>query len=434
MISLIAFACAVMVFCLILLKLQPYGARYDHVHKRLHAIAAVTNKNTVLLQDEELKKPLSERIIKPMLKSLQGVFKKYIFVNAKQNSLEKSQKEERLKRMVFQAGLGITPEEYHVIQAVVLMVLAVVFFVAALVFHFGFFRRFIGFAAGRLRRLCGDAFFLGQPYYEKTPEMERQLPEVLDLLSVGVEAGLGFEQALLHVIQHFKGPLIDELTVTYREMTMGRTRQGALQLLGERCELEEIKNFVGVIIQATQLGISIKNVLRSQAVAMRVSRRNKIEERAQKISVKILHSDGAVYFSGHFYRAFGAGRRQCDGEFFMKKKRPLLTVSCNGQVLADQVSLANNFGKRLKGLLGKKTLAPQEGLLLTHCSSVHCFFMQIPIEVIYLSRDMTVLGMEMLKPWRVGKYYKHTAHVLELSCGTGMDKIAIGDTIKVTER
>ena len=118
--------------------------------------------------------------------------------------------------------------------------------------------------------------------------MEEQMPDVLDLLSVNVEAGLGFEQALSHVIGHFEGPLIDELTITYREITMGRTRRDALALFAERSELDEIKTFVGAIVQVEQLGISIKNVLRTQAAAMRANRRSKVEERAQKVQVKML--------------------------------------------------------------------------------------------------------------------------------------------------
>jgi tight adherence protein C len=69
---------------------------------------------------------------------------------------------------------------------------------------------------------------------------------------------------------------------------MGRSRREALTLFAERCDLQEIKAFVGSIVQAEQLGISIKNVLRTQATAMRTSRRNKVEEKAMKISVKIL--------------------------------------------------------------------------------------------------------------------------------------------------
>lgn len=131
-------------------------------------------------------------------------------------------------------------------------------------------------------------FHLAKSITKRREIMERQLPDILDMLSVNVEAGLGFEQAMLHVINNFEGPMIDEFTITYREMSMGRDRAVALQLLGERCGIEDMKNFTGAVIQAWKLGISLKNILRTQATAIRQSRRNKVEEKAMKISVKIL--------------------------------------------------------------------------------------------------------------------------------------------------
>ena len=109
--------------------------------------------------------------------------------------------------------------------------------------------------------------------------MEQQLPDVLDLLSVSVEAGLGFEQAIHHITTNMNGPLIDELIVTYREMSMGRTRKDALTLFAQRCDIEEIKSFVGALIQAAQLGISMKNVLRSQSAAMRQARKQRCRKK-----------------------------------------------------------------------------------------------------------------------------------------------------------
>jgi len=111
---------------------------------------------------------------------------------------------------------------------------------------------------------------------------------VWDMLRFRVEAGLGLEQAMIHVVNNFVGPLIDEIAVSNREMALGRNRRDALLILGDRCELEEMKTFVRAIVQAGEMGISIKNVLRSQSAYMRQSRRNKIEEKAMQISVKIL--------------------------------------------------------------------------------------------------------------------------------------------------
>jgi len=118
--------------------------------------------------------------------------------------------------------------------------------------------------------------------------IQRQLPEVLDLLSVSVEAGLGFDAALQRISDRAKGELIDELTATYREISLGRPRSEALRNFEQRCGLEEIKSFVGAIIQAEQLGISLKNVLKSQAQQMRQLKKQRIEEKAMKTPVKII--------------------------------------------------------------------------------------------------------------------------------------------------
>lgn len=106
-----------------------------------------------------------------------------------------------------------------------------------------------------------------------------------------------------------------------------------------------------------------------------------------------------------------------------------MRVYCNHFVIADNVKVADDFIKRFLGLMGKKSLDYGEGLLLLNCPSIHCFFMKIPIDAIYLSRNMTVLGIETLKPWSMGKHVRKTAHVLELKGGTADSKVNVGDTI-----
>lgn len=105
-----------------------------------------------------------------------------------------------------------------------------------------------------------------------------------------------------------------------------------------------------------------------------------------------------------------------------------MMVYCDCYLIADNVSLADGFAKRFWGLMGKKKLEKGEGLLLLKCPRVHGFFMRFPIDVIYLSVDFTVLGMETLRPWSIGKRLKNTAHVLELKAGTA-NKARIGDKI-----
>lgn len=109
-----------------------------------------------------------------------------------------------------------------------------------------------------------------------------------------------------------------------------------------------------------------------------------------------------------------------------------MIVYCNDMILADNVRIADNFIKRFFGLMGKKHLDDGEGLLLMNSPCIHCFFMKIPIDAIYLSREMKVLGVETLKPWRIGKYFRNAAHVLELGEGKA-SKVRPGDAIVIDQ-
>lgn len=106
----------------------------------------------------------------------------------------------------------------------------------------------------------------------------------------------------------------------------------------------------------------------------------------------------------------------------------IIVVFCNKRILADKVKLADSFMTRFKGLMGIKKLDKGQGLLLRNCSSIHCFFMKIKIDVIYLSENMTVLYVETLKPWRNGKFVKQTAHVLELPEHSAL--VSVGDVLE----
>ncbi len=94
------------------------------------------------------------------------------------------------------------------------------------------------------------------------------------------------------------------------------------------------------------------------------------------------------------------------------------------------VQIADTFLSRLKGLLGRKSIGIDEGLLLTSCSSIHCFFMKFTIDVVYLSDSMEVLYKETVKPWGMGKLVKNTRNILEMHEGASTN-IEIGDIIKV---
>lgn len=110
-----------------------------------------------------------------------------------------------------------------------------------------------------------------------------------------------------------------------------------------------------------------------------------------------------------------------------------MIVLANEKMLADKVRPANGFFSRFKGLMGVKTLNTGEGLLLFDCSSIHCFFMKIAIDVVYISSDMRVLGVETVQPWRVGHIFRGAKHVLELPAGSAIQRLSVGDVLNVED-
>jgi tight adherence protein C len=118
--------------------------------------------------------------------------------------------------------------------------------------------------------------------------MQYELPDALDLITVSVEAGLGFEGALVKLSEKMKGALVDEFVRTLNEMRIGITRRDALLAMGKRCNLADVHSFTMALIQADQLGVSIGNVLRIKSASIREKRRQQAEELAMKAPVKML--------------------------------------------------------------------------------------------------------------------------------------------------
>ena len=132
------------------------------------------------------------------------------------------------------------------------------------------------------------SLWLYQVAYNRTQQIQRDLPDALDLLTISVEAGLAFDAAVAQVARNSEGPLAQELFRVLQEMQIGTGRTNALRGLAERTDLPELRSFVGAMVQADAFGIPISNVLRVQAVEMRVKRSQRAEEAAQKVPVKIL--------------------------------------------------------------------------------------------------------------------------------------------------
>lgn len=129
---------------------------------------------------------------------------------------------------------------------------------------------------------------LNKQIVERQKKILNSLPDVLDLLTVSVEAGLGFDGALAKVIDKMPGPVADEFENVLQEMKVGKQKRDALKDMAERVAIHDLTTFVGSIIQADQLGVSIGNVLRLQSEQIREKRRQRAKEKAMKAPVKML--------------------------------------------------------------------------------------------------------------------------------------------------
>jgi tight adherence protein C len=122
----------------------------------------------------------------------------------------------------------------------------------------------------------------------RADQIKRSLADAVDLLTISVEAGLGFDAALQQVARNTTGPVAEEFSRVLREMQLGKSRSEALRSMGERSNVDDLNTFVGSMVQADAFGIPIAQVLRVQSGEIRVKRRQYAEEKAQQVPVKIM--------------------------------------------------------------------------------------------------------------------------------------------------
>jgi tight adherence protein C len=131
-------------------------------------------------------------------------------------------------------------------------------------------------------------FWLGGRVKKRQHLILLQIPDTLDLLTISVRAGLGFDAALGKVVEKLDGPLTDEFRRALAEVRVGKARRDALRDIVPRTEVIPLTNFIGAIIQAEQLGVSISKVLQVQSEQLRIERRQRAEEMAAKAPIKML--------------------------------------------------------------------------------------------------------------------------------------------------
>jgi len=256
--------------------------RQDLLETRL----AQFREQTVTLEEMELQQPFTERFVRPAMERLGA------FMNSRSGGARTQMLQNRLQ-------LAGRPGNLTVNGFISLKLVAAVIFAVA-----GFL--LVGFANFQLiglplfvsqivlavaLALAGYLFpdlWLRQEVGKRQKEIRLALPNALDLLTISVEAGLGFDAALVRVTEKYKNALTDEFTQVLNEVRLGRPRLEALDDMGRRVGVEELHSFIQALIQSEQLGVGIAKVLRIQSEEMRRKRRQRAEEQAAQASLKML--------------------------------------------------------------------------------------------------------------------------------------------------
>lgn len=251
------------------------GQQLDPVQARLQQIAVRPRS----LEELELQRPLSERTLKPIINSLSRLVGRFYPQNTVRGLALK------LKR----AGMEHTSTEFFlgVKGFAALVGLVAVSALVNLITSDGT-QTLIGAVAGLVLGFMAPDFFLGNKAGKRNKLILEALPDALDLLTISVEAGLGFDAALVKVTEKMKGPLSEEFKRGAGEQRVGKSRQEALRGITERVEVKEFQNFISAIIQADQLGVSMSKVLRIQSEQLRQARRQRAEEKAARAPILIM--------------------------------------------------------------------------------------------------------------------------------------------------
>lgn len=251
------------------------GPSKDAVQQRLEQLITAPKS----LEEMELGQPLFERVMRPMVQRISK------FANRGDQGGLIARTDLKLERAGYPGGLrGADWMGVKVLSTILLGVGVALLMLAtgrvqlALVF---------GLAGAALGFLAPD-FWLGSRARKRSMEMVLQLPDALDLLTISVEAGLGFDAALAKVVEKMEGPLINEFRQALAEIRMGRSRRDAMRDIVARADAQPISNFIGAIVQAEQLGVPIAKVLQIQSQQLRIERRQRAEEAAAKAPVKML--------------------------------------------------------------------------------------------------------------------------------------------------
>jgi tight adherence protein C len=232
----------------------------------------------VTLEDLELQAPFAERVILPIFERMAK------FLEGRTASKQRL----RLQNQLTLAGVdNIDAAGFTVIRYGATLVLFGVGLVLGMFFGQPMFIAIFAGVGGGLGFFL-PVMWLRQKVQDHRKEILKNLPDAMDLLTIAVEAGLGFDQAMARVTDKFKNALSHEFAQVLQEVRFGRPRYEALDEMGRRCGVDDLHNFVQAVIQSEQMGVGVAKILRLQSEEMRRKRRQRASEKAAQATLKMM--------------------------------------------------------------------------------------------------------------------------------------------------
>jgi tight adherence protein C len=259
-------------------SVQSIVAERRLAYRTLQALRAVELR-PVDLRNRELARPARERLLLPFYGAALGLVRRFTPAGAR----------EAIHRKLVAAGSPVAWDADRVLVAKIFcLACGAVIGLMILALGFAWPIRVFAFLAVALIGYWLPNIILTNAVQRRQNDIRQALPDSIDLLTICVEAGLGFDAALAHVSKNTTGPLADEFYRTLQEVQLGRSRNEAMRNLAARSNVAELSAFVLAMVQADIFGVSVANVLRVQAKDMRTKRRQLAEERAMKVPIKVL--------------------------------------------------------------------------------------------------------------------------------------------------
>jgi len=280
--KLVVLMSAIAVFLLFAAALSGVGAAMDRRERRLASIAGEKSD----FGDEELGRSFSDRVLRPVYERFASVVRRT--AGNGQNGRRASKSEQKLEKTLRSAGIGMSAQEFTFVKTGATFVLLGVCFLAMRFLPLELFPKLMLLSVVLAICIIAPKYWLASRVKTRKEAIIRDLPDVMDLLVVSVEAGLGLDAAITRLYEKDKGVVMQELMGTVRDVQMGLPRRVSMREMADRCGVKELTSFVTALIQAEQLGVSIKSVLISQADRLRTQRLQRVREKAQKAPVKML--------------------------------------------------------------------------------------------------------------------------------------------------